>query len=112
MSSVDPLGINWNQLFVEAVKHRITPANPADKNTICINRNTFDQMVAVVEIASKARHAIPHDCDLVITAHNGEVDAKLRSETVGPVSATAMDILQALVALRRNYDQAVNSLLD
>ena len=112
MNSLDPFAMNWNQLFVDAVKHRITPANPDDEKSICINRDTFDQLVAVLEIASKARQAIPQNADLLITGHSDSVEAKLSTEATGPVSAAAPSVLQVLIDLRINYDNAVSRLIE
>jgi hypothetical protein len=107
MAQIDTNALRWLDVFGEAVKFRLQPADPASEGTITITREVFDHLVAVVDAACKADGVQPGYDELVAREQDGKHVVTLHSKVFGTVEAEGRSLLEAIAKAKWEFRWAV-----
>ena len=98
---------NANSVYHAAAIYRLAPPKPDEGPTITIPVAVFDQLMSVVDLASKAERSNLPAAALLVTSDGKYHTATFSHPLVGACAATARSRLQAIAAAECEVENEV-----
>jgi len=106
--SVDPFSFRWVDTIVAAQMHRLSPAQPGP-TSICIDRDIFDRLIAIAEVASQLQAPMVGNAELRLSHREGPTyTATLDAPVIGSASADGASVLAAILAANRAFGAKID----
>jgi hypothetical protein len=109
-SSEDVFRKNWGSIFIAAIRHR-SQRPPDSEDNLTVTKTAFDDLVSVVDVASRIQQSFHPSTEMTINYQNGEYHVAVRSAVFRDFSVSKPTLLESIWEAQKQVNAEIDKFI-